>query len=80
MILESKYDSYAKVSQLKKIFISKSLQIASFTITEKGYSIKDLNFKNDIENYKYNSKSYSNLFASNESLSKSIEEKNFEKI
>ncbi|WP_157150101.1 mannitol dehydrogenase family protein [Brachyspira sp. SAP_772] len=28
---------------LKKIFISSSLQIASFTITEKGYSIKDLN-------------------------------------
>ena len=29
--------------KLKKIFISNSLQIASFTITEKGYSIKDLN-------------------------------------
>lgn len=28
---------------LKKIFISSSLQIVSFTITEKGYSIKDLN-------------------------------------
>ena len=28
---------------LKKIFISSSLQIASFTITEKGYSIKDSN-------------------------------------
>ncbi|MEI0610060.1 mannitol dehydrogenase family protein [Brachyspira pilosicoli] len=28
---------------LKKIFISSSIQIVSFTITEKGYSIKDLN-------------------------------------
>lgn len=28
---------------LKKIFISSSLQVVSFTITEKGYSIKDLN-------------------------------------
>ena len=28
---------------LKKIFISSSLQIVSFTITEKGYLIKDLN-------------------------------------
>ena len=28
---------------LKKIFISSSLQVASFTITEKGYSIKDIN-------------------------------------
>ena len=26
---------------LKKIFISSSLQVVSFTITEKGYSIKD---------------------------------------
>lgn len=29
--------------RLKKIFISSSLQVVSFTITEKGYSIKDLN-------------------------------------
>ena len=42
--------------ELKKIFISDSLQIASFTITEKGYSIKDLNgnynitVKEDINN------------------------------
>lgn len=40
---------------LRKIFISNSLQIASFTITEKGYSIerlseKDLNFQNDEKN------------------------------
>ena len=41
---------------LKKIFISSSLQIVSFTITEKGYSIKDLNgnynniVKEDINN------------------------------
>ena len=42
--------------ELKKIFISNSLQVASFTITEKGYSIKDLNgnynitVKEDINN------------------------------
>ncbi|WP_295296166.1 mannitol dehydrogenase family protein [uncultured Brachyspira sp.] len=41
---------------LKKIFISSSLQVVSFTITEKGYSIKDLNgnynniVKEDINN------------------------------
>ena len=41
---------------LKKIFISNSLQVASFTITEKGYSIKDINgnyinaVKEDIDN------------------------------
>ena len=29
--------------RLKKIFISSFLQVVSFTITEKGYSIKDLN-------------------------------------
>lgn len=42
--------------RLKKIFISSSLQVVSFTITEKGYSIKDLNgnynsiVKEDINN------------------------------
>lgn len=41
---------------LKKIFISSSLQVVSFTITEKGYSIKDFNgsynsiVKEDINN------------------------------
>ena len=60
-ILHADFINYYE--QLKKIFISKSLQIASFTITEKGYSIKDLNFKNDIENGKPIVKNISNIMA-----------------
>ena len=40
-ILHADFINYYE--ELKKIFISDSLQIASFTITEKGYSIKDSN-------------------------------------
>ena len=36
-------DFISNYDALKKIFISSSLQVVSFTITEKGYSIKDLN-------------------------------------
>ena len=52
-ILHADFVNYYE--HLRKIFISNSLQIASFTITEKGYSIKDLsekdlNFEKDISN------------------------------
>lgn len=53
-ILHADFINYYEA--LKKIFISNSLQIVSFTITEKGYSIKDLNgnyistVKEDISN------------------------------
>ncbi|WP_367182158.1 mannitol dehydrogenase family protein [Brachyspira sp.] len=40
-ILHADFINY--YDELKKIFISSSLKIVSFTITEKGYSIKDLN-------------------------------------
>ncbi|MEI0531864.1 mannitol dehydrogenase family protein [Brachyspira pilosicoli] len=40
-ILHADFINY--YDSLKKIFISNSLQIVSFTITEKGYSIKDSN-------------------------------------
>ena len=60
-ILHADFINYYE--HLKKIFISKSLQIASFTITEKGYSIKDLNFENDIENGKLIVKNISNIMA-----------------
>ncbi|PPS20934.1 mannitol dehydrogenase family protein [Brachyspira murdochii] len=40
-ILHADFINYYE--ELKKIFISDSLQIVSFTITEKGYSIKDSN-------------------------------------
>ena len=42
-ILHADFINYYEA--LKKIFISSSLQIVSFTITEKGYSIKDSNGK-----------------------------------
>ncbi|WP_300711105.1 mannitol dehydrogenase family protein [uncultured Brachyspira sp.] len=53
-ILHADFINYYEA--LKKIFISNYLQIVSFTITEKGYSIKDLNgnyistVKEDISN------------------------------
>ena len=55
--------------ELKKIFISNSLQVASFTITEKGYSIKDLNgnynitVKEDINNGPKKAKNIMNISA-----------------
>ncbi|ACN84697.1 Mannitol-1-phosphate/altronate dehydrogenase [Brachyspira hyodysenteriae WA1] len=55
--------------ELKKIFISNSLQVASFTITEKGYSIKDLNgdynitVKEDINNGPLKSKNIMSISA-----------------
>ncbi|MCZ9892784.1 mannitol dehydrogenase family protein [Brachyspira hyodysenteriae] len=55
--------------ELKKIFISNSLQVASFTITEKGYSIKDLNgdynitVKEDINNGPIKSKNIMSISA-----------------
>ncbi|KLI45458.1 mannitol dehydrogenase family protein [Brachyspira hyodysenteriae] len=55
--------------ELKKIFISNSFQVASFTITEKGYSIKDLNgdynitVKEDINNGPLKSKNIMSISA-----------------
>lgn len=46
---------------LRKIFISNTLQIASFTITEKGYSLKDLSAK-DLD-FQRDEKNISNIMA-----------------
>lgn len=46
-VLHADFDEY--YDALKRIFISSSLQVVSFTITEKGYFIKDINGKyNDL--------------------------------